>query len=147
MNTSSTIVETTLRVRYAETDAMGIVHHANYLVWFEVGRDEYYCQTGVGYDEVEERGYLFPLSEAYARYAAPARYGEKVLIRTRIKACHSRSVTFAYEVLSQTTGEPLAIGWTKHLCVDRRGRVQRIPDFLRQAWKRCDPPSNPEPPR
>ena len=144
MNTSHEIIETTLRVRYAETDAMGIVHHANYLVWFEVGRDEYYHQTGVGYDEVEEQGYLFPLSEAYARYAAPARYGETVLIRTRIKESHSRSVTFAYEVLSQTTGEPLATGWTKHLCVDRRGRVQRIPDFLRQAWKRCDPPSNPE---
>jgi len=147
VNTSSTIVETALRVRYAETDAMGIVYHANYLVWFEVGRDEYYCQTGVGYDEVEERGYLLPLSEAYARYAAPARYGEIVLIRTRIKEYRSRSVTFAYEVLSQTTGEILATGWTKHLCVDRRGRVQCIPDFLRRAWKRCDPPSNPEAPQ
>ncbi|MCG2766759.1 MAG: acyl-CoA thioesterase [Anaerolineae bacterium] len=147
MNTSSTIVETSLRVRYAETDAMGIVYHANYLVWFEVGRDEYYHQTSVGYDEVEERGYLFPLSEAYARYAAPARYGEMVLIRTRIKESHSRSVTFAYEVLSQTTGETLATGWTKHLCLDRRGHVQRIPDFLRQAWKRCDTLSNPEAPQ
>jgi len=142
MNTSFTIVETTFRVRYAETDAMGIVHHANYLIWFEAGRDAYYCQTGVGYEEVEERGYLFPLSEAYTRYAAPARYGEMVLIRTRIEESHSRSVTFAYEVLSQTTGEMLATGWTKHLCVDRCGHVQRIPDFLRQAWKRSDPHFN-----
>jgi acyl-CoA thioester hydrolase len=147
VNTLSTIVETALRVRYSETDAMGIVYHANYLIWFEVGRDEYYRQTGVGYDEVEERGYLFPLSEAYARYAAPAHYGEMVLIRTRMEEYRSRSVTFAYEVLSQTTGDLLATGWTKHLCVDRRGRVQRIPDFLRRAWKRSDPHFNLETPQ
>lgn len=141
MNTSSAVVETTLRVRYAETDAMGIVYHANYLVWFEVGRGEYFRQLGVSYEEVEERGCLFPLSEAYARYAAPARYGEMVLIRTRIKETRSRRVTFAYEVMSQATGEALATGWTKHLCVDRQGQVQRIPDFLRQAWDAptCDP--------
>ena len=70
-----------------------------------------------------------------------------VLIRTRIKESRSRSVTFAYEVLSQTTGETMATGWTKHLCVDRRGRVQRIPDFIRQAWKRGKARSNPEEPQ
>ena len=134
MSTSSAVVETTLRVRYAETDAMGIVYHANYLVWFEVGRGEYFRQTGVSHEEVEERGCLFPLSEAHARYAAPAHHGEMVLIRTLIEETRSRSVTFAYEIVSQATGEALATGWTKHLCVDRRGQVKCIPDFLRWAW-------------
>jgi len=130
----SNVIETALQVRYAETDAMGIVHHASYLVWFEVGRGEYFRQAGVSYDEVEERGYLFPLSEAYARYAASARYGDTVLVRTRVAQARSRSITFAYEVVCQATGETLATGWTKHLCVNRQGQVQRVPQFLRQTW-------------
>ena len=91
MNTPS-VVETALRVRYAETDAMGIVHHANYLVWFEAGRGDYFRHLGVSYEEVEERGYLLPLSEAYVRYAAPAHYGEMILVRTWIQETRSRSL-------------------------------------------------------
>jgi acyl-CoA thioester hydrolase len=135
MAAPSTVVEAALRVRYAETDAMGIVHHASYLIWFEVGRSEYFRQIGVSYEEVERRGYLFPLSEAYARYSAPARYGDAVWVRTKIAEARSRSLTFAYEVILQPTGATLVTGWTKHLCVDRQGQVQRIPEFLREAWE------------
>ena len=135
MSVSSAVIETNLRVRYAETDAMGIVHHASYLIWFEVGRSDYHRQTGIGYEEVERHGFLFPLSEAYARYGAPARFGDEIRIRTRIVQVRSRSLTFAYEVIQQPTGVVLATGWTKHLCVDRGGQVQRIPQFLRDAWE------------
>ena len=134
MNTPS-VVETALRVRYAETDAMGIVHHANYLVWFEAGRGDYFRHLGVSYEEVEERGYLFPLSEAYVRYLAPAHYGEMILVRTWVQEWRSRSVTFAYQIVSQASAETLTTGWTKHVCVDRQGQVQRIPGFLREAWE------------
>ena len=136
MAAPSTVVEAALRVRYAETDAMGIVHHASYLVWFEVGRSEYFRQIGVSYEEVEGRGYLLPLSEAHARYVAPARYGDAVCVRTKITQARSRSLTFAYEVIHRPTGATLVIGWTKHLCVDRQGQVHRIPGFLREAWER-----------
>ena len=135
MSVLATVVEANLRVRYAETDAMGIVHHASYLIWFEVGRSEYFRQIGVSYEEVEERGHLFPLSEAHARYVAPARYGDEIRIRTRIVQVRSRSLTFAYEIIQQPTGAVLVTGWTKHLCVDRLGQVQRIPGFLREAWE------------
>ena len=136
MTVSSTVVETKLRVRYAETDAMGIVHHASYLVWFEVGRSEYFRQMGVSYEEEGGSGYLFPLSEAHARYLAPARYDDAVCVRTKITQARSRSLTFAYEVIHPRTGATLVTGWTKHLCVDRQGQVQRIPGFLREAWDR-----------
>lgn len=128
-------VETSFWVRYAETDAMGIVHHANYLIWFEAGRSEYFRRKAAGYDEIERMGYSFPLSEAYARYAAPAHYGEMVRVRTWVKEDRSREVTFAYSVRSEDSGALLVSGWTKHICVDRQGKVQRVPDFLREVWR------------
>jgi acyl-CoA thioester hydrolase len=113
---------------------MGIVHHANYLIWFEAGRTEYFRRIGTGYHQIEGEGYSFPVSEAHARYAAPARYGKMVRVRTWVKEDRSREVTFAYSILSEETGAVLASGWTKHICVDRQGKVRRIPDFVRRAW-------------
>ena len=77
------IVEVTLRVRYAETDAMGIVYHTNYIVWFEVGRGEYMRQQGGDYAHFEAQGYYLPVIEVLDRYLAPARYGDLVKVRTR----------------------------------------------------------------
>ena len=121
-------VETTFRVRYAETDAMGIVYHANYLVWFEVGRGSFFRAIGQDYGEWAKKGYLLPVSEVHARYQAPARYGDRVSVRTRLEKVRSRSVILGYEVTLAGTGERLVSGWTKHLCTDHEGQVRRLPD-------------------
>jgi len=129
-------VETTLRVRYAETDAMGIVYHTNYIVWFEVGRGEYMRQQGGDYADLEAQGYYLPVIEVQARYLAPARYGDLVKVRTWVKEARSRQVTFAYEVVMAETGQRLATGWTKHVCVDREGTIRTIPQEVREMLER-----------
>jgi acyl-CoA thioester hydrolase len=120
-------VETTFRVRYAETDAMGVVYHANYLVWFEVGRGEYFRALGQDYGLWEERGYLLPASEAYARFHAPARFGDLVTVRTWVEQVRSRALTLSYEVVHAGNHQRLASGWTRHICTDREGRACRLP--------------------
>src|SRR5256885_14146877 len=91
--------ETEVRVRYAETDQMGIAHHANYLVWFETGRSDLCRQKGFSYKEMEEEAdSLLMVAEAYCRYKSPAFYDDLLTIRTRIAEIRSRSIRFAYEV-------------------------------------------------
>ncbi len=128
----SHIVEATLRVRYAETDAMGIVHHTNYIVWFEVGRGEYMRQQGGDYAHLEAHGYYLPVIEVQARYLAPTRYGDLVTVRTWVEEARSRQVTFAYEVVMAETGQLLATGRTKHFCVDEEGAIKTIPQAMRE---------------
>lgn len=125
------VIETQFRVRYAETDAMGIVYHTNYIVWFEVGRGEYFWQQGMSYADWERQGVYFPVSEVSARFLAPARYGDLVAVRTWVEERRSREVAFAYEVLMAGTGQRLATGWTKHLCVNGEGQVVTIPPRLK----------------
>jgi acyl-CoA thioester hydrolase len=132
---SEHVVETTLRVRYAETDAMGVVYHTNYLVWFEVGRGEYMRQQGSDYGQLEGQGYYLPVIEVQARYLAPARYGDLVTIRTWVKEVRSRQVTFAYKVVMAETGQLLATGWTKHICVDEQGAIRTIPQAIREKLR------------
>ncbi len=122
--------QTTLRVRYAETDAMGVVYHANYLIWFEAGRGDFFRALGHDYGEWEASGYMLPVSEAYARYHAPAHYGELVTVHTWLEGFQSRSITLSYRVTRTESGETLATGWTKHLCIDREGLVRRLPSEL-----------------
>lgn len=127
------VVETTLRVRYAETDAMGVVYHANYLVWFEAGRGDYFRAIDQDYAKWEAQGHLLPVSEAYARYHSPARYGDLVTVSTWVEAARSRSLTLSYRAELAATQQCLATGWTRHICVDHRGTVRRLPDQLFQA--------------
>jgi acyl-CoA thioester hydrolase len=122
-----TVVETTFRVRYAETDAMGVVYHANYFVWFEAGRGEYFRTSGQDYVEWEQEGLFLPVSEAHARYHAPARYGDLVTVRTWLEQIRSRSLTLGYEVVDSAGQARLVTGWTKHICMDREGRSRRLP--------------------
>lgn len=129
---SEQVVEATLRVRYAETDAMGIVYHTNYIVWFEVGRGEYMRQQGDDYAQWEARGYYLPVIEVQARYLAPARYADLVTVKTRVEEARSRQVTFAYEVVMAKTGQLLATGRTKHICVDEEGAIKTIPQAMRK---------------
>jgi len=127
------VVEAEIRVRYAETDAMGIVYHTNYIVWFEVGRGEYMRQIGGDYAECEAQGLFLPVSEVHARFIAPARYGDLVRVRAWVKEACSRGLIFAYEVVKGETGQILVRGWTKHVCVDVEGRVRTIPLKLREV--------------
>jgi acyl-CoA thioester hydrolase len=128
------VIETTLRVRYAETDAMGIVYHTNYIVWFEVGRGEFMRQRGGDYRQIEEQGLYLPVTEVVARFLSPARYDDLVVVRTSVAEVRSRSVTMYYEVLMQDTDRLLVTGHTKHFCTDEEGRVRRFPRDLIEAF-------------
>ena len=114
-------VESRLRVRYAETDQMGIVHHANYLVWFELGRTDLCRDAGVPYTEIESRGYILVVTDVTCRYRLPFHYDDEVIVRTSIASAASRAMTFAYE-LYDTAGELHASGTTSHLWVDAQTR-------------------------
>ncbi len=127
------IVETTFRVRYAETDASGIVYNANYLIWFELGRGEFFWQQGRDYHrDVEQRGFSWPVTEAFLRYLAPAHYGEMVTVRCWLEELQSRSIKIGYEALNAATKRVLCTGWTKHFNIDREGRVRALPPDLRE---------------
>lgn len=126
------VIETTFRVRYAETDASGVVYHANYLVWFEHGRGEWFWQQGRDYHrDVEARGLNWPVVEVSARYLAPARYGDRVTVRTSLKEMQSRAFMLEYEIVNAGTQQVLCTGWTKHINVNNLGRVIPIPEDIR----------------
>jgi acyl-CoA thioester hydrolase len=130
-------VETTFRVRYAETDQMGIVHHASYVVWLEEGRSQWMRAHGNSYAQFEENGLQLVVSELCLRYKQPARYDQLVTIRCWVESVRSRQIQFNYEVVDAETGAVFVEGYTQHICLDRQGRVTRIPDrwtaFLRQG--------------
>lgn len=114
-------VESRTRVRYKETDQMGIAHHSNYIVWFEIGRTDLCRETGFTYRDIERRGSLLVVVEIGCRYKTPFRYDDEVIIRTSIAAAASRSMTFAYKLLD-AAGEVHATGFSKHLWLDRETR-------------------------
>jgi acyl-CoA thioester hydrolase len=125
--------DTTVRVRYAETDQMGVVYHANYLVWFEVGRVELMRALGVEYKKMEiEDDCHIVVADAHCRYERSARYDEVVRIRTRISESRNRIVKFAYEVFRDTDGELLATGDTTHIICGSNGRPRLLPQKYRQ---------------
>ncbi|MFC4425926.1 acyl-CoA thioesterase [Deinococcus navajonensis] len=118
--------ESLIRVRYAETDAMGVVHHAVYPVWFEVGRTELMEARGLPYTEVEARGYYLMLSGLNVEYRRAARYGDALTLTTRLGSLRSRTMTFLYELRRED--ELLATGETRHIATDRTYRPSRLPD-------------------
>jgi acyl-CoA thioester hydrolase len=124
------IVETTFPVRYAETDQMQIVHHANYIVWMEEGRSEFMRASGGDYAEVERGGHLLAVTGVQVRYLAPAHYGERVIVRTWIEELRSRTLKFGYEIINANSGALLVTGQSEHVCMDRQGRVIRIPERI-----------------
>ena len=122
------LTETSFRVRFAETDQMGIVHHASYLVYFEEGRSELSRQHGMPYSALERMGFSLALSEAHVRYRVPAVYDELVTVRAWVEELRSRGITFGYELVRAADAEVLVTGQTKHICVDRSGRARRLPE-------------------
>lgn len=122
-------VDTTVRVRYAETDAQGVVYHSNYLVYFEVGRGAFLRELGLDYRAMEEGGHFIVVVEANTRYLAPARYDDELLITTTLAELRNRSLIFIY---TARRGDVLvAEGRTAHVCVDTSGKAVRLPDALR----------------
>ena len=127
-----TVVE--VEVRYAETDAMGIVHHSNYLVWFELARTDLCRQTGTDYAAIERGGHRLTVTRSEIRYRRPARYGDVVQVAAWIDSLASRRVCFGYEV--HCGGELLATGSTEHVWIDDQGRPCRIPAALEPYFTR-----------
>ena len=124
--------ETTLRVRYAETDKMGVVYHANYLVWFEIGRTEYCRARGFSYRDMEENDNAFlVVAESYCRYKAPAFYDDELAVRTHITELRRRSLRFGYELVRTRDDVIIAEGETGHVVTDAQGRVCSLPESYR----------------
>lgn len=124
--------ETEIRVRYAETDKMGIVHHSNYLVWFELGRSEFCRARGFSYKEMEEKdNALMVVAEVYSRYKSPAHYDDTIKIRTKVGEVRSRSVRFIYEIYRPSDQTLLCEGETLHLVTDANKKVRTMPDIYK----------------
>jgi acyl-CoA thioester hydrolase len=121
--------EISIRVRYAETDRMGLLHHANYLVYFEQGRTELLRSCGLTYKELEDQGFLLVLTKIEVRYRSPARYDDLLTLKTRVVRTTAVRIDHAYEVSREST--LLAEGSSTLACVDRDGRLQELPPFLR----------------
>ena len=121
-------LETRLRVRYAETDQMGVVYYANYLIWMEVGRAELCRATGIRYLDMEiDDDVMLVVAEANCRYLAPARYDDEVSVRTSIAESSPRMVRFDYEVQDVTCARKLATGYTKHIFCGRDMKPRKLP--------------------
>ena len=117
-----------VRVRYAETDQMGVVYHANYIVWMEVGRTEYCRAAGIVYRDLEEQeGLHLAVVEASCRYVSPARYDDEIEIHTSIAEAHPRMIRFAYELVNKATGKKVAEGSTKHVFLNREMKLAKLP--------------------
>ncbi len=121
-------VDIDVRVRYAETDKMGVAYYANYFVWFEVGRAELCRKKGFSYAELESLGYILVVTDAHCHYRNSARYDEEILIRTRLKGINKRMITFGYELLRKESDELLAEGETRHLSIGPNGKPKSLPD-------------------
>lgn len=128
------VAETTIRVRYAETDAMAIVHHASYIVYLEEGRTNYARVRGSDYAAFERSGLYLTVTEVNARYLKAAQYGDTVIVRCWIAEMKSRGLTFEYELVNAASGDKLVAAYTKHICITHDGKVARLPD----AWRSWD---------
>ena len=119
--------DATVRVRYAETDQMGVVYHANYLVWFEVGRVEFIRQLGLDYKSMEQDGALIAVAEVTARYKAPARYDDELIVRTSLAGVRGPIVRFRYAVVRAADEMILCEGETVHFVVGRDMKRREMP--------------------
>ena len=119
--------QTSIRVRYSETDKMGVVYYANFLVWFEVGRTDYCRKVGFTYKDMEEDGLLLSVAEATCRYQSPAYYDDFLTVHTYLQSLKKRVLYFKYKVLRNDKNELLATGQTAHIITNHNGRPQSLP--------------------
>lgn len=135
-NSPPVVCETRLRVRYAETDQMGIVYHSNHFIWFEVGRVELLRQLGFTYKEMErEDGCYIAVVDARCRYKAPARYDEEIIVRTHLKNIRESLIHFGYELVRADDGTLLAEGETTHIVIDREMKITPMPQKYLTAFR------------
>ena len=131
---TTTIRRTRVRVRYAETDRMGVVYYANYLVWFEVGRTEWLRTTGWSYREMEHDGISLPVIDVQCEYLQPARYDDEIEVRTRAAILTPVRIRFDYEVVRTADDVVTAVGHTVHAALDPNGRPCRLPERVRELF-------------
>ena len=127
------INETKIKVRYVETDQMGIVHHSNYYAWFEVGRTEFFAYTGMSYRKLEEEGLFFPI-ESQCIYKEAAKYEDELTIRTFIHELKGARITFNYDVIRNLDGKLLATGKTVHAFVNPQFKPINLKKFHPKVW-------------
>jgi acyl-CoA thioester hydrolase len=129
LNGAHHVAEARVRVRYAETDQMGVVYHSNYLVWFEVGRVEMIRQMGISYKDMErEEGCGIAVAEVVARYKVPARYDDELTIRTTLRSVRGSLIRFGYEVVRVEDGMLLCVGETVHVVVGKDMKRRALPE-------------------
>jgi acyl-CoA thioester hydrolase len=130
------INETRVRVRYAETDQMGVVYHSNHLIWFEVGRVEFMRQMGLSYRDMErDDGRFIAVAEVTCRYRAPAYYDEEIVVRTRLKTVRDSVIVFTYELSRAENGTLLAEGETTHIVTDSKMKVATLPEKYLKVFR------------
>src|SRR5271163_406415 len=135
-NTRAMVNETRIRVRYAETDQMGVVYHANHFIWFEVGRVELLRQFGFSYKDMERNDDCFiAVVAAECRYKAPVHYDDEVIVRTFLKHVREKVIRFGYELRSAESGELLAEGETTHLVADSKMKPRALPGKYMKAFR------------
>ena len=122
---------TAVRVRYPETDRMGVSYYANYLFWFEAARTEYFRAIGLAYTEFEKQGIFLPAAEAHCRYIAPSSYDDLLTIRTAVSHLKHGSMRFEYQVFKDGAGKPIATGYTVHVFSGPNLKAIRIPGDLK----------------
>jgi len=122
--------EITLRVRYAETDQMGVVYYSNHLIWFEIARTEFFRSLGLDYSKLEkEKKIYLPVAEAYCRYRAPLRYDDAVSVVVRLKEAGNTRLFFEYDIMKD--GKVAATGYTSHAFINGSGRPIPVPEEIR----------------
>jgi acyl-CoA thioester hydrolase len=128
--------ETRVRVRYAETDQMGVVYHSNHFIWFEIGRVELMRQLGLTYKEIEKQdGCYIAVVDARCRYKAPAFYDEEIIVRTYLKNVRESLIHFGYELKRVADGTLLAEGETTHLVTDAQLKITPLPEKYMQVFR------------
>jgi len=119
-----------VRVIYADTDAMGIVYYANYLKWFEIGRNELMRDMGIAYGDLEQSGYSMPVIELGCEYLYPARYDDLLVIETVVTTLRRASIRFDYVIYSEEKDRILAEGFTRHPFMNSKGKIMRVPQHI-----------------
>ncbi len=130
-----------VRVRYAETDQMGVVYHANYLVWCEIGRTDFIRALGRSYADMERDGVTLAVSDASLRFLGSARYDDRVLVHTTLDELRSRGMRFAYRIEHADSGRTLVTATTSLIALDATGRPARLPASVQQLLQRAQPSS------
>ncbi len=125
-----------ITVRFAETDQMGVVHHSEYVVWFEAGRVAWMEAAGMPYTEIAGAGFNFAVTDLQCRYRNAIRFGDPVQVVSRLGVLRSRQIEFLYEIRNRETDVIYADGHTQHICVDNTGRMTRVPEWIAERLAR-----------